>query len=99
MNRRRARPKEVNPMGLFKPAGNTMAYFKAGFMGEAGSGKTHTASLVTIGLVQHLRKLGVPGSEKPVFMLDTEQGSAWVKPMFDEAGIELMVAKTRTFMD
>ncbi len=27
-------------MGLFKPAGNTMAYFKAGFMGEAGSGKT-----------------------------------------------------------
>jgi hypothetical protein len=86
-------------MGLFKPAGNTMAYFKAGFMGEAGSGKTHTASLVTIGLVQHLRKLGVPGSEKPVFMLDTEQGSAWVKPMFDEAGIELMVAKTRTFMD
>lgn len=86
-------------MGLFKPAGNTMAYFKAGFMGEAGSGKTHTASIVTIGLVKHLRKLGVPGSEKPVFMLDTEQGSAWVKPMFDDAGIELMVAKTRTFKD
>jgi AAA domain-containing protein len=86
-------------MGLFKPADNTMAYFKAGFMGEAGSGKTHTASLVTIGLVLHLRKLGVPGSEKPVFMLDTEQGSAWVKPMFEDAGIELMVAKTRTFKD
>jgi len=86
-------------MSLFKPAGDTMAFFKAGFMGEAGSGKTHTATLVTIGLIQHLRKKGIPGSEKPVFMLDTEQGSAWVKPMFDDAGIELMVAKTRAFKD
>lgn len=86
-------------MSLFKPAGNTMAFFKAGFMGEAGSGKTHTASIVTIGLIKHLRLRGVPGSERPVFMLDTEQGSAWIKPMFDDAGVELMVAKTRAFKD
>lgn len=84
---------------LFKPAENSMAHFKAGFMGEAGSGKTHTATLVTIGLIQHLRKAKIPGSEKPVFFLDTEQGSAWVKPMFDGAGIQLMVAKTRAFKD
>lgn len=84
---------------LFKPAENTMAYLKAGFMGEAGSGKTHTATLVMIGLINHLRARGIPGAEKPVFMLDTEQGSAWVKPMFDEAGIELHVAKTRAFKD
>lgn len=76
-----------------------MAYFKAGFMGEAGSGKTHTASVVTIGLVQLLRAKKIKGSEKPVFMLDTEQGSAWIKPMFDDSGIELMVAKTRAFKD
>lgn len=76
-----------------------MAYFKAGFMGEAGSGKTHTATLVMIGLIKHLRAKGIPGAEKPVFMLDTEQGSAWVKPMFDEAGIDLHVAKTRAFKD
>jgi AAA domain len=86
-------------MSLFKPAENTMAYFKAGFMGEAGSGKTHTATLTAIGLVQHLRKLKIKGSEKPVYFLDTEQGSAWVKPMFDDAGIELRVAKTRAFKD
>ena len=86
-------------MSLFKPAENSMAYFKAGFMGEAGSGKTHTASIVTIGLIRHLRDLKIKGSEKPVFFLDTEQGSAWVKPMFDEAGVELMVAKTRAFKD
>jgi hypothetical protein len=86
-------------MSLFKPAENTMAYFKAGFMGEAGSGKTHTASIVTIGLIQHLRSKKIKGADKPVFFLDTEQGSAWVKPMFDDAGIELMVAKTRAFKD
>lgn len=86
-------------MSLFKPAENSMAYFKAGFMGEAGSGKTHTATLVTIGLVKLLRARKIAGSEKPVFMLDTEQGSAWVKPIFDDAGIELMVAKTRAFKD
>ena len=86
-------------MALFKPAENTMAYFKAGFMGEAGSGKTHTATLVMIGLIQHLRKKGIPGSDKPVFMLDTEQGSAWIKPMFDDAGIPLYVLKTRAFKD
>lgn len=86
-------------MSLFKPAENTMAYFKAGFMGEAGSGKTHTATLTAVGLVQHLRKARIAGSEKPAYFLDTEQGSAWVKPMFDDAGIELRVAKTRAFKD
>jgi AAA domain len=86
-------------MSLFKPAENTMAYFKAGFMGEAGSGKTHTATVVAIGLVQHLKATGVAGADKPVFMLDTENGSSWVKPMFDEAGIPLLVARTRAFKD
>lgn len=86
-------------MSIFKPASNSMAYFKAGFMGEAGSGKTHTATLVMIGLVDLLRKRKIDGSDKPVFMLDTEQGSSWVKPMFDDAGIPLYVAKTRAFKD
>lgn len=86
-------------MGLFKPAENTMAFCKMGFMGEAGSGKTHTATLVAIGLIQYLKVTGINGADKPAFMLDTENGSSWIKPMFDEAGIELMVAKTRAFKD
>ena len=86
-------------MSLFKPAENTMAFFKAGFMGEAGSGKTHTATIVAIGLVKLLRERKIAGADRPVFMLDTENGSSWVKPMFDEAGIELQVAKTRAFKD
>jgi hypothetical protein len=86
-------------MSLFKPAENTMAYFKAGLMGEAGSGKTHTATLVAIGLVQHLKKLGISGHDRPAMLLDTENGSSWIKPMFDEVGIPLLVAKTRAFRD
>lgn len=86
-------------MSLFKPAENTMAYFKAGFMGEAGSGKTHTASIVMIGLIKFLRERKIEGSDRPIFVLDTEQGSAWIKPLFDEAGIELFVLKTRAFKD
>lgn len=86
-------------MSLFKPAENTMAFLKAGVMGEAGSGKTHTATLIAIGLIKYLRKHKLPGHDKPAFMLDTENGSSWIKPMFDEAGIPLMVAKTRAFKD
>jgi hypothetical protein len=86
-------------MALFKPAENTMAYCKMGLMGEAGSGKTHTATLVAIGLVQHLKKHGIAGADKPAMILDTENGSSWIKPMFDEAGLPLMVARTRAFRD
>lgn len=86
-------------MSLFKPAENTMAFFKAGFMGEAGSGKTHTATLAMIGLIKLLKAKRLPGADRPVFMLDTEQGSAWIKPMFDEAGIPLFIRKTRVFKD
>lgn len=76
-----------------------MAYLKMGVMGEAGSGKTHTSTLVAIGLVQYLRERKIAGSERPAFMLDTENGSSWIKPMFEAAGIELQVAKTRAFKD
>lgn len=86
-------------MSLFKKAENTMAFLKMGVMGEAGSGKTHTSTLVAIGLVQYLRERKMAGSDRPAMMLDTENGSSWIKPMFDEAGIELLVAKTRAFKD
>ena len=86
-------------MGLFKPAENTMAYLKMGVMGEAGSGKTHTGTLVAVGLVKYLRDRGIAGSDRPAMMLDTENGSSWIKPIFDDAGIPLMVAKTRAFQD
>ena len=86
-------------MSLFKPAGNEVAYLKAGFFGDAGAGKTHTATLAAIGLIKLLRERGIEVGNRPAYMLDTETGSSWVKPLFDEAGIELRVAKTRAFAD
>lgn len=86
-------------MSLFKPAENTMAKAKIGFMGEAGSGKTYTATLTAIGLLKYLRENGIEESDKQPFFIDTEQGSSWIKPEFDAAGYKLQVAKTRAFKD
>ena len=84
---------------LFKKAEVTSAFLKMGLMGFAGSGKTYTATLVAIGLVQHMRKLNIPYAGKPVFFLDTETGSDWIKPMMEREGVELFTAKTRAFSD
>jgi hypothetical protein len=86
-------------MSMFKPVENTIAYFKAGFMGEAGSGKTHTSAITAIGLVQYLKQRGLPEGNKPVFMLDTENGRSWVKDLFEEAGIAFHALPTRAFKD
>lgn len=86
-------------MSLFKPAEHTQAYLKAGFMGLAGSGKTHTSSNVAIGLIEHLKGLGIEYANRPVYFLDTETGSDYVKPLFDKHGIKMMQAKTRAFSD
>ena len=86
-------------MTLFQPADNTSAFLKMGLLGFAGSGKTKTASLTAIGLVQMMREARIDYAGKPVFFIDTETGSDWVRPDFDAAGIKLYTAKTRAFSD
>jgi hypothetical protein len=78
-------------MKLFTKATSQMAYFKGGFYGRQGSGKTFTASLVAEGLVK------LSGSKKPVLFYDTETGSDFVVDHFQEAGIELYHFKSRSF--
>lgn len=84
---------------LFQPAENTTAYLKAGFMGKPGSGKTLTASLLALGLVRHMREVGAPNADKPVFFYDTETGSNFVIKHFNKMGVELKQARTRLFAD
>jgi len=84
-------------MALFKPAENTTAYLKMALMGFQGSGKTYTGTDTAIGLVQLMRKLKLPMGDKPIFFLDTEKGSDWIKPQVEAAGIGLFTAKTRAF--
>ena len=37
--------------------------------------------------------------DRPALFLDTETGSDWITPLFNEEGIELHTAKTRAFVD
>lgn len=73
-------------MGILKPATNKMAYAKIGLYGTAGSGKTRTATEIAIGLHQAI------GSTKPIVVFDTEPAFSFVLPLFQKAGIELLVA-------
>lgn len=68
-----------------KPAVNKMAYGKIGLYGTAGSGKTRTAVEVAIGLHKAI------GSTKPVAAFDTEPAFSFVLPLFQKAGIELLI--------
>ena len=79
-----------NPTTLFQKP-NKPVYLKAGLYGGTGSGKTYTSGLMAIGMVQSI------SSKKPVTMFDTETGSDFLIPMFEKAGIELLVIKSRSF--
>jgi hypothetical protein len=84
-------------MSLFKKAEDDQAFLKMGILGFAGSGKTRTASNTAIGLYKMLVEAGQ--KPNPVFFLDTETGSSWVKNYFEEEKIPLFTAKTRAFTD
>lgn len=78
---------------LLRKAQNQAAYLKAGIFGFEGSGKSFSASLISIGLHKFIK------SQKAVAFFDSETGSDFVKPLFDYAGIELFVAKSRSLKD
>jgi len=66
-------------------------FSKIGLYGEAGSGKTTTALLISIGLHQFI------GSKKPIAFMDTETGSDFAKVLCEKAKIDLNVYKYRSF--
>ncbi len=85
-------------MGLFMKADAGHSHLKMGLMGLAGSGKTYTAASIAIGLVGYMKERGAKTRNQVAF-IDTENGAAWVLPRFRQAGIELMVARTRSLSD
>jgi hypothetical protein len=89
----------MSSSSLFQPASSTSAYLKMGIMGKQGAGKSMTAAKVAMGLIKHLKQLGVDYANKPVAFFDTETGSDWLIPHFNAAGIPLVVAKKRAFAD
>ncbi len=76
---------------------NDQAYLKAGILGLQGSGKTMTAAKLLIGLHKHLAAKQVIDPKLPVHFIDSETGSTWLRPLFEQAGIRLLADKTRAF--
>lgn len=80
-------------MGMLSEETGDLGFAKVGIHGFPGSGKSHTAVLMAIGISKQF----CDGA--PVAMFDTEKGSAWLKPIFDKAGVKLLTAKKRSFID
>lgn len=73
------------------PANDTAGYMKAGFLGFAGSGKTHTSMEMAIGARKFFKLDG------PIAMFDTEDGSSyWAKRIRERTGKPLLVEKGRS---
>lgn len=83
----------MNEKSFFQELGNTSPYFKLAFQGSAGSGKTYTAGLIAVGLHKRI------GSDKPVVIFDTERSAKFLRRMFGEAGIKVLVKESRTLPD
>lgn len=68
-------------------------FVKASFGGMAGSGKTRTATELIIGCYKDM------GCKKPVLVIDNEKGSRFLIPIFNKAGIEVLVKDTVSLAD
>lgn len=77
---------------LIKKAENTMAFFKAGFLGFPGSGKTFTATQLAIGICKAT-------GGKAICYLDTETGSDFMIPQIKKVGLDAYQVKSRAFTD
>jgi hypothetical protein len=82
-------------MSLFKEI-NAPTHLKCGIFGFAGAGKTYTSAILAIGLWKKLNAIN--GYVKPVLFIDSETGSAYVKQLFDKAGVPIQGVKTRAFV-
>lgn len=82
-----------NTDGFFANLENTKPYFKAALEGFAGSGKTYTASLIAKGLYRLIK------SKKPIVLFDTERAVKFLKPLFEEAKIPVLVKESRSMAD
>lgn len=80
-------------MALFEKAVNKQGFFKAGFFGYPGSGKSFTSANIAMGIVNHLK------DKRPVFVYDSEKSWDYFVDKFEKAGIELQIARSRSFTD
>lgn len=81
-------------MSMLGSLDQDQGFVKAGFLGNAGSGKTYTSALLAIGTRKHFKLNG------PIAMFDTEGGSAYIKDMVKrETGLQLLGKRSRALSD
>jgi hypothetical protein len=80
-------------MSMLKKAENQTAYGKVGLYGDAGSGKTFTASCIAIGLHKFAK------CTKPIAFFDTEPALSYVLPLFKAAEIDVLCYESRSLSD
>ena len=83
--------------GLFLNTGEMRRYFKAAFEGFAGAGKSFTMALVALGIREQ------EGGKPALLMIDTEESSKFLIPLFEDAGLvegeHLFVSRSRSLAD
>ncbi len=81
-------------MGFRTISGSENRYLRMGVYGKPGAGKTRTATEVAIGLARDTGKHGV------IAFIDTEgNGSDYMAPIIEGAGLTLIGAKTKDFRE
>lgn len=80
-------------MSFFKEVENEQARGKVGIFGMQGSGKTTTNALLALAVSITFH------NKAAVAMQDTENGSDYLKPIFDAEGVKLYVRKSGAFAD
>jgi hypothetical protein len=78
---------------FFTDLSNTTPFLKMAAEGGAGTGKTWTLALVIVGLHKRI------GSTKPVVLFDTEKAGKFLRPLFAQHGIRVLVKESRTLAD
>lgn len=68
-------------------------FIKASFGGFSGAGKTFTASRFIVGAYKQLKY------DKPILIIDNEEGSRFLIPFFKKAGIKILLKKTVELAD
>lgn len=80
-------------MSILKKAVNEQAFLKAGIFGNAGSGKTTTASYLAMAISNQL------GNKKPIAFFETEAGSDFLVKRFELEEVELLRVKSHSLAD
>ncbi len=81
-------------MGLLKKVTGGKGYSKIGVFGETGCGKSTTAFLIAVGILDYFKI-----KNRTIAYFDTENAVGWLKGLADAANVDIVASDTRAFAD